>query len=280
MEIPDGYTIENPSAAATHAQLARPPVDVLAELADLCADADTLVAYNGTGLDFGELDAACEAAGLRPLDGPARVDALYLAYAWWPAEAGHRLRPLAEAVGVDVSDLRWHDAADDAEALARLVVHGAETVCGAFSEPWPAWSPPSGSSSPAWRLAFDLAVPARSGRTPDIVQRDESDISAMIDTRTGRAGAACARRCAPGGGDGPVLLAGTGRGGRPVPAVAGHKPRQPAASRPSSRWPPRSAVPSRPRAGPGRRGPTGTGKSLAALARRSTGWPGTRTGGR
>lgn len=182
MEIPAGYAIENPASAATHARLARAPGDVLADLADLCADADTLVAYNGTGLDFGELDAACEAAGLRPLDGLVRVDALYLAYAWWPAHAGHRLRPLAEAVGVDVSDLRWHDAADDAEALARLVTHGAQTVCGAFSEPVASLVATVGQRSRAWRLAFDLAVPARSGRSPDIVKRDDSDISAIIET--------------------------------------------------------------------------------------------------
>ena len=107
-----------PAAAAIHAANATSAAAAYGTLSAFCDHADVLVAYNGTGLDFGVLDAACEAVGVRRIDGPERVDALYMAYAWWPTEPSARLRLLATAVGVDTTGLHRHDAADDAEMLA------------------------------------------------------------------------------------------------------------------------------------------------------------------
>jgi ATP-dependent DNA helicase RecQ len=88
VEIPPGYEVPT-AAAARHRAAARAPASVYGELSKFCSGADVLVAYNGTGLDFGALDDACDRAGVRRIDEPERVDALYLAYTWWPTAAGH-----------------------------------------------------------------------------------------------------------------------------------------------------------------------------------------------
>ena len=180
VEVPDGYVIQDPAAQAQHRAAARPPASVYGELSGFCAGAGMLVAYNGTGLDFGVLDDACERAGVRRIDEPDRVDALYLAYTWWPTAAGHRLHELAAAVGVDLSGLRWHDAADDAEALARLVAHGAATVTGTWSAEFAGLVASVASGSPAWRLVFDLAVPVR-GAAPAPTALDDAAVAAAIE---------------------------------------------------------------------------------------------------
>ena len=102
VDLPAGFSIWDPAAAAVHAANARSAAAVYGALSAFCEGADVLVAYNGTGLDFEALDTACAQAGVRPIDVPARVDALYLAYTWWPTQPSHRLRPLATAVGVNV----------------------------------------------------------------------------------------------------------------------------------------------------------------------------------
>lgn len=127
VEVPEGFGLVDPERAAAHTEKAEPPERALAELAGFCAGADVVVAYNGTELDFGELDRAFAATGVPPL-GSRRVDGLYLAYCLWPWASSHRLRDLAKEVGADVSGLSWHDAADDAEMLARLLTYGARSV--------------------------------------------------------------------------------------------------------------------------------------------------------
>ena len=125
--LDEGWMLSGP-AAERHAQRARPLIEVLGELARFCAGAQYLVAYNGTTVDFAALDKACAQLGLPELPG-RRVDGLYCAHLLWPQPAsGHALHPLCEAAGVDVSGLSWHDAADDAEMLRRLLEHGATAV--------------------------------------------------------------------------------------------------------------------------------------------------------
>lgn len=90
------------------------PVEALEQFRDFCADADVLVAYNGTSADFPLLEAASDRA-LLPHPTGIRVDAFYLALACWPYPVrSHRLAELAADVGVDTRGLTWHDAADDA----------------------------------------------------------------------------------------------------------------------------------------------------------------------
>ncbi|HET9127047.1 MAG TPA: DEAD/DEAH box helicase [Propionibacteriaceae bacterium] len=176
VELPEGFDFADPATAAAHPGRARPAGEVYAELLGYCADADVLVAYNGTGMDFGVLDAALATVGLARPAAPVCVDGLYLAYCFWPAPPdGHRLRPLAEAVGVDVTGLHWHDAGDDAELLARLLAHGARTVVGAWEDAFADVIGGANASSPAWRLAFELA-----GRTPPAGGADDAAVAAAL----------------------------------------------------------------------------------------------------
>jgi ATP-dependent DNA helicase RecQ len=131
----------------------------LLELHTYTADADVVVAYNGTEADFPLLAAAYEREDL-PTLAPATVDAYYLALAVWPTADSHRLAELADALGVDRSGLGWHDARDDAELLTRLLTRVGEEV-GA----WPADLTDLVSSvsedSLAWTLVRHLAAASR-----------------------------------------------------------------------------------------------------------------------
>ena len=163
VELPEGYAIWDPGRAGRHATEARPEADVLTELARFCADADALVAHNGVELDFRLLDEAAARAGQPPLGG-ARVDSLYAGLALWPLPANaHRLRDLAERVGVEVGDLSWHDAVDDAVCAARLM-EAAGAAVASWDGARAGLVGAVGAASPTWRMVFDLAgrpVPAR-----------------------------------------------------------------------------------------------------------------------
>jgi RecQ family ATP-dependent DNA helicase len=113
-----------------YADAAVDPAVALTWLRDYLADADVLVAYNGVGADFPMLDDAAGRAGVPPLSGPRRADALYLAYAVWPQARSHRLAELADAAGIDRGDLTWHDAVEDAELTARLLRQAASLIQG------------------------------------------------------------------------------------------------------------------------------------------------------
>jgi RecQ family ATP-dependent DNA helicase len=262
VELPAGYELPDAAVAARHRAAARPPASVYGQLSAFCAGADALVAYNGTGLDFGALDGACDRAGVRRIDEPERVDALYLAYTWWPMAAGHRLHDLAARVGVELSGLRWHDAADDAEALARLVVHGATTITGAWSNEFASLIASVASKSPAWRLAFDLAIPAR-GEPPQAVALDDIAVATTLENalvtppvRPGTTPPAIAAPAAwrdPGGQVDPYLLSSAINPGTQRRAAQGQMAAEIRARFPKG---PDLAI----------EAPTGTGKSLAALA--------------
>ncbi|KRV49023.1 hypothetical protein AQ490_22185 [Wenjunlia vitaminophila] len=136
------------------------PRQVWEEFARYLADADTVVAYNGTVLDFPVVREAASAVELGdPLAGAHLVDGLYLAHAVWPAEQSHRLHRLAEAVGVERSGLREHAAGDDATLLVRLVERVVQEVT--------RWDPELAAlvrdvcaDSPAWRMVYQLASSA------------------------------------------------------------------------------------------------------------------------
>lgn len=263
VEMPDGYVIGHPGAAAQHQAHGRPPAAVYRELAAFCDGADALVAYNGTGLDFGALDDACDSAGVHRIDGPGRIDALYLAYVWWPTATGHRLHDLAAAVGVDLGGLHWHDAADDAEALARLVAHGAATVTGGWAADFAELVACVGAASLAWRLAFDLAVPSRGG-SPATVPLDDVEVAASIENSLVTPPV---RPVAPSSYVLAVPAGWRGRHGHVDPYLLSAAVNPGAQRRPAQD---QMAVEIRARFPPGPdlaiEAPTGTGKSLAALA--------------
>ena len=258
VDMPDGFALDDQARVATLASAARAPDEVYTELAAFCADADVLVAYNGTGLDFGEIDDAFDRAGLAPI-GLERVDGLYLSYCLWPNRTSHRLKELAVAVGVDVTGLAWHDAADDAEMLARLLEHGASSVVAAWSDELAGLFHSITAASKAWQLAFDLA-----GRVP---VRSAIDDQAVTDVLTGELAAEQPLRPAAAPGGYTIPASWLDASGKVDPYLMSATI-NPNAVRRQAQQDMADAITARLDPGPDLvvEAPTGTGKSLAALA--------------
>lgn len=146
----DQWSIRDEGLRVRQATQAMTPRAALERIHEFCSGTDVLVAHNGTVADFPMLDEACEREELPPLPGD-RVDSLYLAHCVWPGARSHRLATLGDACGIDRSGLRWHDAADDAELLARVVEQASREVAG-----WPEHLrgvvTSACSDSPTWRL--------------------------------------------------------------------------------------------------------------------------------
>lgn len=152
MLLPDGYSVPE-HQAEQHAERARPAEDVLATFATWASGADLLVAYNGESLDFPALAEAFAGAELTPLTA-APVDALFLAYCLWPAARTHQLARLADDLALPRRG-RWHDAADDAALLGQLLTFGAQQLATADSDLLDLLRA-LGRDSSAWRLLAAL----------------------------------------------------------------------------------------------------------------------------
>ncbi|WP_055533557.1 3'-5' exonuclease, partial [Streptomyces graminilatus] len=150
----DEWTIRNEGLRERQQTQAVHPRTALERMHEFCAGADTLVAHNGTTSDFPMLDEACERENLPSLPGD-RVDSLYLAHCIWPLARSHRLAMLADAYGADRSGLRWHDAADDAELLAR-VLDRASLELAEWPEDLRLFVTAACHDSPAWNLLRHL----------------------------------------------------------------------------------------------------------------------------
>ncbi|WP_327654339.1 DEAD/DEAH box helicase [Streptomyces sp. NBC_00483] len=152
------------------------PAQAWAELRAWVADADAVVAHNGTGLDFAVVREAAEAAGVPdPLAGLRTVDSLYLAHALWPTAPSHRLQDLApQPVGAG----RAHTALGDARLLTALL----ERAAARFAGLGPEWSDLIADSCPdstGWRLLRELAHGHRSvERTP--LTWDASQVAELL----------------------------------------------------------------------------------------------------
>jgi Rad3-related DNA helicase len=235
-------------------------LDAFAEFVD---GAEVLLAYNGIELDFPEIDKACVDHGRDRILPHGRVDALYLGYCVWPfPEISHRLFDLCANAGVSLSDLSAHNALDDAEALTRLVAEAARTVA--------AWAPPLldlitpvVARSRAWQMLLILAgLPTE---RPSLI---DADVAAILEDLLGASRAV--RRTVPptplltlpdeirsaDGSVDPYLLA---RFAADDPQRVQSRPAQSEMAHTLRGW-----------MAAGRDGmieaPTGTGKSLAALA--------------
>ncbi|TDD00569.1 DEAD/DEAH box helicase [Nonomuraea deserti] len=163
-KLPDEtWEIRSASLRERHAAAAVAQAKALLELHTFTQNADVIVTYNGTEADFPLLAAAYEREGM-PMLAPPQVDAYYLTLALWPTAAGHRLAELADTLGVDRSQLGWHDAGDDAELLVRLLTRAGEQVAA-----WPAGLTDVIASvcpdSAAWTLVRHLAA-ATGGAAP------------------------------------------------------------------------------------------------------------------
>ena len=155
LELPDeGWGIVSDRVRAEHSARAVPPAQALAALLAFAEGADVVVAYNGFAADFPLLAEACDREDLPRLPGEY-VDAYYLALSIWPTSATHRLAPLASSVGVQTTDLNWHDATSDCVLLGRLLAAAAAEVRG-WPQPLRDLVASCVPDSPAWRLLSEL----------------------------------------------------------------------------------------------------------------------------
>ena len=128
LALPDGtWEIHSEQVGARHRAEYVPPAQALDELREFCHGGQFIVAHNGHEADFRMLDEAYARAAMPTLDITA-ADAYYLLLAVWPGASSHRLAKLADDVGVEHSDLQWHDALADCHLLDRLLRHAAATV--------------------------------------------------------------------------------------------------------------------------------------------------------
>ena len=158
VELPDeNWEISSDAVRARYEERRRPLVDVLEDFREFVADADVLVAYNGTGVDFGLLAEAFGRSELPELDHVRYVDGYYVALALWPTPPRqHRLAQLAERVGAKMTRLHWHDALDDSVLLSRLLTLGARQFA-LRSLALLTLVASATVDSCAWELVFDLA---------------------------------------------------------------------------------------------------------------------------
>ncbi|OKI17786.1 hypothetical protein A6A25_40230 [Saccharothrix sp. CB00851] len=169
LELSDGHEVP-PHRRARHSVEAIPVEDALSQFAQWAEGADVLVAYNGEQLDFPVLDEAFASTNLKPLDA-ARVDGLYLANCLWPAARSHQLTQLADAIGIERRGVA-HAAllADLLAACAREVVELDPRLLDLLLL--------IGKDSPAWRLVFALLpAPPRTGVRPGV-----AEISELLNT--------------------------------------------------------------------------------------------------
>lgn len=158
VDLPDGeWEIHSDVIRARHAERTRPMKDVLEDFRDFVDGADVLVAYNGTGVDFGLLARAFHRCELPDLDTVRYADGYYLALALWPTPPRqHRLAQLAERVGAKTTRLHWHDALDDSVLLARLLAIGARQFARKSAQ-LRSLVAAAAVESCAWDLVLDLA---------------------------------------------------------------------------------------------------------------------------
>jgi Rad3-related DNA helicase len=123
VELPEQFEVPA-HRRELHASLEQPAAQAMAALSTYLHDADMVVAYNGHQLDFSVLNQALTEQGHSEL--PQRqVDGLYLAYCLWPdAPDGHRLHKIVRHAGLRPVG-QAHDATDDAANLAALMTAGA-----------------------------------------------------------------------------------------------------------------------------------------------------------
>ncbi|MGX2994019.1 DEAD/DEAH box helicase [Streptomyces sp. JNUCC 64] len=143
-----------------------PARDGWTELHSFLADADVVVAYNGTALDFPVITEAADRAGAAdPLTAVRTVDALYLAHSIWPFAPSHRLWDLARELRLPGRDIRSHTADGDTIMLIRLLERAASKWADTPTEVTQLIADVCPDSD-AWRLLRELAGERMPEREP------------------------------------------------------------------------------------------------------------------
>jgi RecQ family ATP-dependent DNA helicase len=255
VHVPDGFDIPE-RAKAAHAAQARPAADVLADLQQWLSSADMIVAYNGTGLDFPVLDGAMTAEGCEIGD-LERVDGLYLAHCLWPAQSTYKLTSLMADLGLPRVGIA-HDAVDDARNLSTLMQAAAAAFAAHNPVTVSILTSVTGDSA-AWKMIRALA-----GLTSTGSAFRSNDIGAWLESRL--AGQQVRRGFTPGPLSVPTVLHGGDGHVDPTRLALQLHPERTEA-RPGQQD---VTVAIRSAAATGVpvlvEAPTGTGKSLAALA--------------
>ncbi len=172
----DGWDIRSPVARERWEEGRRPIGEVLEDFRGFVGEADILVAYNGTGVDFPVLDEALRRAELPSLERIRYVDGYYLALALWPTPPRrHRLKDLADRVGAKSMRLQWHDALDDSILLSRLLAVGARQLS-RRSAGLQELLRSATVDSDAWDLLFDLAA-----LDPTPAAWNDTEVAALLD---------------------------------------------------------------------------------------------------
>lgn len=143
------------------------------------SEADVVVAYNGSALDFPVVREAAEKCGVPDPFGACRpVDALYLAHTVWPTASSHRLEKLAETVGATVSGACAHTAVGDVEVLVELLCSAAaeldslgEELAGLIADV--CWD------SDGWRLLRELRY-GSSDAVREPPQWEQADVARLL----------------------------------------------------------------------------------------------------
>ena len=272
VRLPDDiWEIRSERVRAVHKAHAVAPAEALLALHAFCEGADMIVTYNGTEADFPLLAEAYQREGLPTLD-PTPVDAYYLTLALWPTAPVHRLAMLAEVLGVNGQNLRWHDALDDCLLLQRILEYAGHLLA-SWDDALVNLVVSVCPDSPAWTLLRHLAGQVRGlglGRMlGTAAAHGHADVSAVLSAhlsghapRRAPAGMSAPRPAvfvdaALRGEDtrvDPVLLAAVAHG-----TDARRRPAQEQMTNALHRWA-AAGVPALIEA------PTGTGKSFAILA--------------
>jgi Rad3-related DNA helicase len=271
-EVGDGpaWQIANPAVVARHAAEAVSVEVWLAELDEVLAGADMVVAYNGLELDFPLLDEERARAGLPPLSGVELVDGLVVALSMWPTPPNdHRLARVAERLNVDLERYTWHEALSDCRLLATIVWAAGRNLR--------RWRPElvdlvltACDDSPTWNLVADLA-----GLAPRRHRPDEEEVAELLAAELDAAGVAPRRSVPPDDGSPPpgpppvrVPVSIVGADGRVDPHLLAEAARGRSLERRPAQGQMAEAVADwvGARHGGLLEAPTGTGKSLVLLA--------------
>ncbi len=171
----EGFTVFG-GRAGEHAEQHVPPEQAWAQLRAFAADADMIVSYNGTGLDFPLLTTALKQYQLEPLEAEF-VDALYLAHCLWPDAPSHTLSDICDRA--QVRRQGWaHHALADARNLAFLVEAAAGSWWRANGDLRVLISAITRDSA-AWRMLRTLAEP--DGGQPGTEQSPAAVINVLTE---------------------------------------------------------------------------------------------------
>lgn len=183
VKMREGFTVHGPRAEQ-HAEQALEPATAWAQFHTYAHDADMIVAYNGSNLDFPLLTAALEVHNLPALRADL-VDGLYLAHCLWPEAPSHTLTDICTTAAVTRTGTAHHAQADAAN-LATLI-DAAATSWSTRPAALRALVHAITVDSVAWRMVRTLGAqtdPARPHNAADVIDTLRDALAPQPTRRT------------------------------------------------------------------------------------------------